>query len=164
MGATGESVRRLSDRGHDPSWSPDGKRIVVSTEQVVDPLSRQSTASELWIIDVGTGEMRRLYSGDAVQPAWSPDGSRVAYRRSSATEPPEVVVQGAVPGASVLRLTESRPDPVITAGFVEPVQFNIRAGQQYVPIYNLRGPLDHSVKADKRPIILPQHQLGNAHV
>jgi Tol biopolymer transport system component len=80
MGATGESVRRLSDRGHDPSWSPDGKRIVVSTEQVVDPRLRQATA-ELWTIDVGTGQMSRLYAGDAVQPAWSPDGARIAFWR-----------------------------------------------------------------------------------
>jgi Tol biopolymer transport system component len=80
MGATGESVRRLSDRGHDPSWSPDGKRIVVSTEQVIDPLLRYATA-ELWIIDVGTGQMSRLYAGDAVQPAWSPDGARIAFWR-----------------------------------------------------------------------------------
>jgi Tol biopolymer transport system component len=80
MGATGESVRRLSDRGHDPSWSPDAKRIAVSTEQVNDPLGRNATA-ELWIIDVGTGQMSRLYAGDAVQPAWSPDGARIAFWR-----------------------------------------------------------------------------------
>ena len=80
MGTTGESVRRLSDRGHDPSWSPDGRRIVVSTEQVRDPLTRQST-SELWTIVVATGEMQRLYAGDAIQPAWSPVGGRIAFWR-----------------------------------------------------------------------------------
>ena len=80
MGATGESVRRLSDRGHDPSWSPDGRRIVISTEQIEEPMSRQATA-ELWTIDVGTGETRLLYAGDAVQPAWSPDGGRIAFWR-----------------------------------------------------------------------------------
>ncbi len=80
MGATGESVRRLSDRGHNPSWSPDGARLVVSTERIIDPMSRQGTA-ELWIIDAATGEASRLYAGDAVQPAWSPDGRRIAYWR-----------------------------------------------------------------------------------
>jgi Tol biopolymer transport system component len=80
MGATGESVRRLSDRGYNPAWSPDGRRLVVSTEGVVDPMGRQSTA-ELWTIDVATGEMTRLYTGDAVQPAWSPDGRWIAFWR-----------------------------------------------------------------------------------
>jgi Tol biopolymer transport system component len=80
MGATGESVRRLSDVGHNPSWSPDGARLVVSTERIIDPMSRQGTA-ELWIIDAATGEASRRYAGDAVQPAWSPDGRRIAFWR-----------------------------------------------------------------------------------
>src|SRR6185295_4160627 len=40
MGATGESVRRLSDIGQNPSWSPDGKQIVVANEAVDTPLAR----------------------------------------------------------------------------------------------------------------------------
>ena len=28
MGATGEAVRRLTDFGYDPAWSPDGGEIV----------------------------------------------------------------------------------------------------------------------------------------
>ena len=31
MGATGESVRRLTDFGYNPAWSPDGKEIVFGT-------------------------------------------------------------------------------------------------------------------------------------
>jgi Tol biopolymer transport system component len=80
MGATGESVRRLSDLGHNPTWSPDGAHLVVATEGVVDPLSRVAT-SELWTIDVASGAKRRLFAGDAVQPAWSPDGRRIAFWR-----------------------------------------------------------------------------------
>ena len=78
MGATGESVRRLSDIGQNPSWSPDGKKIVVATEGVEQPLARTGI-SELWTIDVATGEKRKLFVGDAVQPSWSPHGDRIAF-------------------------------------------------------------------------------------
>ena len=37
MGATGESVRRLTSSGADPRWSPDGGRLAYATEPVVDP-------------------------------------------------------------------------------------------------------------------------------
>jgi Tol biopolymer transport system component len=78
MGATGESVRRLSDLGYNPSWSPDGKTIVVATEAVVNPLGRTGL-SELWTIDVATGQKQKLFDGDAVQPSWSPHGDRIAF-------------------------------------------------------------------------------------
>jgi Tol biopolymer transport system component len=78
MGATGESVRRLTDFGHDPAWSPDGKTIAVATEGVDDPLSRD-VVSALWLVDASSGEKRRLTEGDAVQPSWSPSGRRIAY-------------------------------------------------------------------------------------
>jgi Tol biopolymer transport system component len=78
MGATGESVRRLTDFGYNPAWSPDGKEIVFATEGVVDPLGRPTT-SQIWIINVASGEKRLLYKGDAVQPQWSPHGSRIAF-------------------------------------------------------------------------------------
>jgi len=78
MGATGESVRRVADMGYNPSWSPDGRHLVVSTETIDEPMNREGIA-ELWVIDVADGATRRLYGGDAVQPAWSPDGRRIAF-------------------------------------------------------------------------------------
>src|SRR5262249_2179143 len=36
-GATGESVRRLTDFGFDPAWSPDGKYIAFDTEEILKP-------------------------------------------------------------------------------------------------------------------------------
>jgi serine/threonine protein kinase/Tol biopolymer transport system component len=78
MGATGESVRRLTDFGHNPAWSPDGKSIVVATEGIRGPLDR-GTISQLWIVDVTTGESKKIFDGDAVQPDWSPGGARIAF-------------------------------------------------------------------------------------
>ena len=78
MGATGESVRRVTDFGYDPAWSPDGKELVVATEPVRDPMSRQDV-SQLWAVRI-TGEGKRLISeGDGVGPKWSPNGRRIAY-------------------------------------------------------------------------------------
>ncbi|MCA1650162.1 MAG: protein kinase [Acidobacteria bacterium] len=78
MGATGESVRRVTAAGYDPAWSPDQRFLAYSTESVDDPYSRSQTA-ELWTVDVTSGKLTRLLAGDAVQPAWSPGGERIAY-------------------------------------------------------------------------------------
>ncbi|HVG07957.1 MAG TPA: protein kinase [Thermoanaerobaculia bacterium] len=78
MGATGESVRRLTDFGFNPTWSPDGKEIAVGTESISEPFQRTSR-SQLWGIRVADGRKRLLSNGDAVQPSWSPHGYRIAY-------------------------------------------------------------------------------------
>jgi TolB protein len=56
--------------GEQPSWSPDGKQIVVT-----------STNATLWVIDADGKNKRKLtqLAGTyAMQPAWSPDGERIA--------------------------------------------------------------------------------------
>jgi Tol biopolymer transport system component/serine/threonine protein kinase len=82
MGATGESVRRLTDFGFFPAWSPDGREVAFSTEGFSDPNSRRLSPSMIWVVNVSTAERRQLTdakTGDAAQPAWSPDGARIAY-------------------------------------------------------------------------------------
>ena len=78
MTKTGESVRRLTDRGYDPAWTPDGKYLVFATATTLNPEDRGGT-SELWKVEVSTGQKTRLLAGDAMQPAVSPNGKRVAY-------------------------------------------------------------------------------------
>jgi len=90
MGVTGESVRRLTDAGHNPAWAPDGTRIVYSTQAVeMRPHVRRSDG-ELWIVDVRTEAKRSLVqrriggpdfgrNSDAAQPNWSPHGKRIAF-------------------------------------------------------------------------------------
>ena len=79
MEATGENVRRLSDFGFHPAWSPDGTRIVFATAlETVTPRDRGAD-SELWVVEVDTQDVRQIFEGDAIQPHWSPGGSRIAY-------------------------------------------------------------------------------------
>ncbi len=58
----------------DPAWSPDGSRLVYSSD-------KGGGLPQLWIRDLATGQDRQLTNLD-VQPlgaAWSPDGSRIAF-------------------------------------------------------------------------------------
>lgn len=78
MGASGESVRRVSSEGFDPSWSPDGKEIVFASEEMISPTSRNSI-SHLTIVNLSTGALRVLCRQDAMQPMFSPNGKRVLF-------------------------------------------------------------------------------------
>ena len=78
MGATGESVTRVSDFGYSPSWSPDGAEILVGTEKIPQPSTRP-TKSQIWTINIDSNTRRLLSEGDALQPTYSPHKYRVAY-------------------------------------------------------------------------------------
>jgi len=78
MNVDGSHVRRLSSFGHQPSWSPDGRRIVFAEEALTDPHHKTTTHSALWVATLN-GAMRRIYDGDAGQPRWSPSGVRIAF-------------------------------------------------------------------------------------
>ncbi|HSC26177.1 MAG TPA: protein kinase [Vicinamibacterales bacterium] len=77
-GATGESIRRLTDFGFHPAWSPDGRSIAFCTELVSAPMWR-STVSAVWTVASAGGTPVRIFDGDAVQPVWSPSGRRIAF-------------------------------------------------------------------------------------
>jgi Tol biopolymer transport system component len=78
MGATGESPRRVSDHGYHPSWTPDGRRLLFTTEWVTTIFGR-STLADLWEIDGETREAKLLFDGDASHARMSPGGRRIAY-------------------------------------------------------------------------------------
>jgi Tol biopolymer transport system component/predicted Ser/Thr protein kinase len=79
MGATGESVKRLTDSGYNPAWSPSGGEVVYATERIVDNPNNRTSTSQIWTVNVNSGQKRLISKGDAVQPSWSPDGYRIAY-------------------------------------------------------------------------------------
>ena len=80
MGATGESVRRVTDFGYLPAWSPDGKTLAVSTGDVAS--IAHSVASDIVLVRVDTGARQPLTAvspATAAQASWSPDGRWIAY-------------------------------------------------------------------------------------
>lgn len=79
MGATGENPRRICDFGYHPSWSPDGKEIVVSLTGLDAPNVHVGNEHGLFGVDVKSGSKRLLIDAEASLPAWSPNGKRIAY-------------------------------------------------------------------------------------
>ena len=99
MGETGENPRRISDFGFNPSWSPDGKEIVVALEGVRKASSRVLDKSTLWAINTESGQKRLIGDFDAVQPVWSPNGKLIAFWASNETSQRDIKVVDAVSGA-----------------------------------------------------------------
>ena len=81
MNANGENVRRITEVGFYPSWSPDSKEIAFCIDDFREPGSRTTVPSPLWRINVETGEKHLITGQDAVQPSWSPNGKRIAFWR-----------------------------------------------------------------------------------
>jgi TolB protein len=62
--ATGRITRVAGVRGSSPSWSPDGRQIVVGGRLAVTVLG---------------GGTRVIYGHNADAPSWAPDGKRIAF-------------------------------------------------------------------------------------
>ena len=78
MGRTGESVRRVTRMGFNPSWSRDGTQLAFTSAKI-ELYPQNNDEDELWTVTVNTGEARRLLERGAALPSWSPHNHRIAF-------------------------------------------------------------------------------------
>jgi Tol biopolymer transport system component len=94
--ALGGRPVKLAEKAAYPSWSPDGRELVVQSDR--------SGQWDLWIVPAAGGEPRAL-TADAtldLQPAWSPDGRWIAYATTALGAWPALRVAPAGGGESRL--------------------------------------------------------------
>jgi len=82
MDADGGNQQNLTNHRADdeyPSWSPDGKRIVFSSDR--DQGRDDPHNYEIYVMDADGGNEQRLTENrnNDWQPVWSPDGERIAF-------------------------------------------------------------------------------------
>jgi Tol biopolymer transport system component len=106
MGASGESVRRLSDRGpaYHPAWSPKSQEVIYTEESIKDPRERRVMPRRLWAVNIKTLEKRLITTQDAAQPQWSPNGHRLAYWASDESSQRDIWTMSPT-GDSAVRVT-----------------------------------------------------------
>jgi len=82
QGLDGAPPRQITTGDFDdsePSWSPDGGRVVFVSNRSRNPDANYNT--DIWIVSVDTGELTRISTnpGEDLSPTFSPDGSTIAY-------------------------------------------------------------------------------------
>ncbi|HXI11443.1 MAG TPA: protein kinase [Thermoanaerobaculia bacterium] len=108
MGATGESVRRLTDKGYNPSWSPEGQQIIFAEQRLSSP-NYVFGIRNFHVVDIASGSVRRFYDGlDILQPRWSPHGRRVAFWSPTQGTRDLLTIDRKGTAASVVNVTNDR--------------------------------------------------------
>lgn len=99
--ALGGAERKICDSGVGVAWSPDGKRLAISTQ----PSASETSGIALWSLETGQVDVltKPKPASDSL-PAFSPDGRRLAFVRSFAFASREVFVMN-IDGSGQKQLT-----------------------------------------------------------
>lgn len=108
MNADGSGLRRItsdfSDSFAAPSWSPDGRFLVIGGAS-----EGPGKPAYLWVVELSTGKWSQLTNGTSFdfEPAWSPDGSRIAFLSADGAIAPPAIMSVNVDGSDLRQLTRS---------------------------------------------------------
>ena len=114
MRPDGSGSRRLTNNAlfdANPSWSPDGRRIVFVRAQDSIPGS-PARRPDIFVMNADGSGVRRLHEslGAASEPRWSPDGQRIAFEEIDPSSGRFQLYVMSADGSNMRRLTSGPPE------------------------------------------------------
>jgi TolB protein len=125
MNADGSQVHRLTRRGDDPAFSPNGTKIAFQR-------SKKGKPPGIYVMNADGSEVHRLTTGsDDSDPAFSPNGRKIAFTRS--TRRGGIYLMNA-DGSHQHRLARNGGDPAYsaTSGKIAFAKGSVGIGHLYV--------------------------------